>query len=94
MVCSAFHSIMLLSAGWCPEDRLARLWGLTVKRLQHATLSASLSRVWLSFYANHPWLVIEPEAVGMPGWQTGAKALCCIRLLCVFQWPVPTVLEL
>jgi len=30
----------------------------------------------LSVYANHPWSVTEPEAVGVPGWQTGAKALC------------------
>ena len=25
---------------------------------------------------NHPWLVTEPEADGVPGWQTGATALC------------------
>jgi len=32
--------------------------------------------VWLSVYANRPQSVTEPEAVGVPGWQTGAKALC------------------
>jgi len=40
-----------------------------------ATLSAPLLLVWLSVYANHHWLVTEPEAFGLPGWQTGAKAL-------------------
>jgi len=36
-------------------------------------------REWLILakaYANHPWSVTEPEAVGVPGWQAGAKALC------------------
>ena len=32
--------------------------------------------VWLSVYANHPWSVTEPEAVGVPGCQKGTKALC------------------
>ena len=34
--------------------------------------------VWFGYkvYVNHPWSVTEPEAVGVPGWQTGAKALC------------------
>ena len=35
----------------------------------------------LSIYANHPWLVTEPEAVGVPGWQTRTKALCLYTLL-------------
>jgi len=39
-----------------------------------ATLSAPLLLVWLSIYVNHLWLVTEPVAVGVPGWQTGAKA--------------------
>ena len=39
-----------------------------------ATLSSPLSLVWLSIYVNHPWLVTEPVAVGVPRWQTGAKA--------------------
>ena len=47
-----------------------------VKRSQHATLSAPLSLVLLSVHANHPWLVAEPKAVEVPGWQTGTKALC------------------
>jgi len=47
-----------------------------VKRLEHGNpLSTTLPLllVWLSVYANHPWSVTEP---GMPGWKTGAKALC------------------
>jgi len=32
-----------------------------VKRLQHATLSAPLSLVLLSVYANHPWLVADGQ---------------------------------
>jgi len=40
------------------------------------TLSAPLSFGLAKAYANHLWSVTEPEAVGMPGWQTGAKALC------------------
>ena len=41
-----------------------------------ATLSARLSFGLAKAYANHPWSVTEPEAVGVPGWQTGTKALC------------------
>ena len=41
-----------------------------------ATLSAPLSLGLAKAYANHPMSVTEPEAVGVPGWQTGAKALC------------------
>ena len=41
-----------------------------------ATLSAPLSFGLAKAYANHPWSVTEPEAVGVPGWQTGTKALC------------------
>jgi len=41
-----------------------------------ATLSASLSFGLAKAYANHPWSVTEPEAVGVLGWQTGTKALC------------------
>jgi len=41
-----------------------------------ATLSAPLSFGLAKAYANHSWSVTEPEAVGVPGWQTGAKALC------------------
>ena len=41
-----------------------------------ATLLATLSFGLAKAYANHPWSVTEPEAVGVPGWQTGTKALC------------------
>jgi len=41
-----------------------------------ATLSALLSFGLAKAYANHPWSVTEPEAVGVPGWQTDVKALC------------------
>ena len=41
-----------------------------------ATLSALLSFGLAKAYANNPWLITEPEAVGVRGWQTGAKALC------------------
>ena len=47
-----------------------------VKRLQHcnplSTTLVGLAKV----YANDPWLVTESEAVGVPGWYTGTKALC------------------
>jgi len=33
---------------------------------------------WLSVSANYPWLVTEPEASGVPGWQIGTKALCLL----------------
>jgi len=36
-----------------------------------ATLSTPLSLDWVNIYANHPWLVTEPETIGVPGWQTG-----------------------
>jgi len=29
----------------------------------YVTLSLPLSLVWLRVYANHPWLVTEPESV-------------------------------
>ena len=48
-----------------------------------ATLLATLSFGLAKAYANHPWSVTEPEAVGVPGWQTGTKALCLYRLLTV-----------
>jgi len=35
-----------------------------------ATLLAPLSKC----YVNHSWSITEPEVVGMPRWQTGAKA--------------------
>ena len=38
-------------------DGLTGLWGLL--------LSFGLAKG----YANHPWSVTEPEAVGVPGWQ-------------------------
>jgi len=41
-----------------------------------ATLLASLSFGLAKAYTNHPWLETEPETVGVPGRQTGAKALC------------------
>jgi len=41
-----------------------------------AILSVPLSLVLLSFYANHPWSVTEPEAIGVPGWQKGTKPSC------------------
>jgi len=51
--------------------------------LHLSQISAKLKKVcqregqWcLRVYTNHPWSVTEPEAVGVPGWQTGAKALC------------------
>ena len=40
-----------------------------------ATVSAPTLAGLAKAYANHPWSVTEPEAVGVPGWQTGAKAL-------------------
>jgi len=40
-----------------------------------ATLSTPLSLDWVNIYANHPWLVTEPETIGVPGWQTGTKTL-------------------
>ena len=44
-----------------------------VKRLLYGNpLSTTLAKA----YANHPWSVTEPEAVGVPEWQTGTKALC------------------
>ena len=35
-------------------------------------------------YANHPWSVTEPEAVGVPGWQTGPLSLITSLPLLVF----------
>jgi len=33
-------------------------------------------------YANHPWSVTEPEAVGVPGWQIGAlKGIVPLQLI-------------
>ena len=40
---------------------------------RNAQLGAGLALI--SVYANHPWSVTEPEAAGVPGWQTGTKAL-------------------
>ena len=31
-------------------------------------------------FANHPWSVTEPEAVGVPGWQTGAIGHCAFTV--------------
>ena len=47
-----------------------------VRQITNSTLVG-----WLSVYANHPWLVTEPEAVGVPGWQTGTKASCPLQLI-------------
>ena len=49
--------------------------------------------VWLSVYANHPWSVTEPEAVGVPWWQKGTKALCQCNALHTIQGPVQTVYD-
>ena len=47
-----------------------------VKGLQHCNPLSTTLVGSAKVYANHPWSVTEPEAVGVPGWQTGAKALC------------------
>ena len=49
--------------------------------------------VWLRVYANHSWSVTEPEAVGVPGWQKGTKALCQCNALHTIQGPVQTVYD-
>ena len=47
-----------------------------VRRLQDCNpLSTTLNGL-AKVYANHPWSVTEPEAVGASGCQTGTKALC------------------
>jgi len=63
MVNSAFHSTKAV------VSQVSALWmGLQACGDYH---SFGLAKA----YANHPWSVTEPEAVGVPGWQTGAKAL-------------------
>jgi len=54
--------------GQCPVDGLISLWGLTLKALAPVYYQGTPS-----VYANHPWSVPEPEAAGVPRWQTGAK---------------------
>ena len=49
-----------------------------------ATLSAPLSFGLAKAYANHSWSVTEPEAVGVPGWQTRER----VELLIELFWEV------
>ena len=51
----------------CQIGHVANLAGITI---------GANSNCSVTNYANHPWSVTKPEAVGAPGWQTGTKALC------------------
>jgi len=64
-----------------PNDPLSAkcLFSHTSQKAQLRAPLSPLQTAWTDLakaYANNLWSVTEPEAVGVPGWQTGAKALC------------------